>query len=104
MYVDTLISRSPYHWKQIIIFVSAWGTWGVWSTCSAQCGQGQQTRSRICNGGIAGVLGCLGSSTEQQSCQGFNCGGISLNYFVKEMHAILILLLPFGRGINHNKC
>lgn len=45
---------------------SGWGAWTAWSTCSAKCGYGSQSRSRVC---LDPVAGCGGSSTETALCQ-----------------------------------
>ncbi|XP_048582034.1 protein SpAN-like [Nematostella vectensis] len=53
-----------------------WGRWSVWSACSQTCGDGTQTRTRVCddpapkNGGSA----CVGDSSQAQVCKIATCG------------------------------
>ena len=49
--------------------VSHWSNWDSWSLCSASCGQGQQTRSRVC----PDHRNCLGKSTETRTCKQSKC-------------------------------
>jgi len=52
-----------------------WSTWNTWGTCSNNCGQGLQTRTRTCtfptprNGGDD----CSGLAIEAVSCTGTEC-------------------------------
>ena len=54
-----------------------WSDWNEWSECSADCGEGTQTRSRTCsnpapaNGGAE----CEGDAVETQSCNSDPCPG-----------------------------
>ena len=54
-----------------------WSDWNEWSDCSADCGEGTQTRSRTCsnpapaNGGAE----CVGDAVETQSCNTDPCPG-----------------------------
>ncbi|XP_063681876.1 coadhesin-like [Bolinopsis microptera] len=55
---------------------------GEWSECSADCGEGQQTRERSCNNPAPanGGADCKGSLTEAQNCNSGSCsvdGGLS---------------------------
>ena len=61
------------------------GRWGLWhdvssSPCSVTCGDGQKTvyMSRTCIGGIAGELGCEGSTSksETRTCNKGDCSGM----------------------------
>ncbi|XP_032226207.2 semaphorin-5B [Nematostella vectensis] len=52
-----------------------WGRWTAWSACSKTCGDGTQTRTRVCddpapkNGGSA----CVGDSSQTQACKIATC-------------------------------
>ncbi|CAI4226955.1 unnamed protein product [Auanema sp. JU1783] len=49
---------------------AAWTEWKEWSECSATCGQGNQMRSRTCEGGSGN---CEGSPSELRFCQLTSC-------------------------------
>lgn len=49
---------------------SGWGAWTAWSDCSANCGLGTRSRSRIC---LDPVAGCGGTGVETISCQVRGC-------------------------------
>ncbi|CAD6191168.1 unnamed protein product [Caenorhabditis auriculariae] len=49
-----------------------WNAWGAWSSCSASCGGGSMTRTRVCNNGCS-VCQCVGSSSETQVCNSQPC-------------------------------
>ena len=59
-----------------------WGLWTSWSTCSATCGTGQQTRSRLCNNPppTNGGEFCMGSNQDQQTCLAPSCPA-GMSYF-----------------------
>ena len=44
-----------------------WGLWGTWSECLPSCGNGTQTRTRLCNNPIPknGGAPCIGNSTQK---------------------------------------
>ena len=44
-----------------------WGLWGSWSECFPSCGNGTQTRTRLCNNPIPenGGAPCIGNSTQR---------------------------------------
>ncbi|XP_063683727.1 proprotein convertase subtilisin/kexin type 5-like [Bolinopsis microptera] len=52
-----------------------WSTYRSWSTCSADCGGGSQTRTRICNNPSPANDGaeCEGDSSDSQSCNDNPC-------------------------------
>ena len=52
-----------------------WGSWSSWSSCSKTCGQGSQTRARLCNNPEPehGGEDCTGISSENIVCGGFVC-------------------------------
>ena len=54
-----------------------WSEWGVWGSCSQTCGVGTQTRMRTCTNPppSGGGAGCLGSSSQSQSCNTALCMG-----------------------------
>ncbi|CAH1774571.1 unnamed protein product [Owenia fusiformis] len=57
---------------------SQWNFWGGWGSCSETCGpNGKTIRQRICNLPVGNGLGrqdCIGSNTEQKSCNtGISC-------------------------------
>ncbi|XP_053374497.1 thrombospondin-1-like [Mercenaria mercenaria] len=49
---------------------SNWSEWSTWSTCDATCGDGTQSRSRMCNSPSAstGASVCNGSRMETRTC------------------------------------
>ena len=53
----------------------AWGPWGSWSSCSHSCG-GDKSRSRQCIKGDcpSGNSGCVGASSETETCDHANKG------------------------------
>ncbi|XP_060630493.2 hemicentin-1 isoform X1 [Anolis sagrei] len=54
-----------------------WGSWQSWSTCSASCGGGQQTRSRLCNNPSPSNSGrfCPGDKSQISRCKIQACPG-----------------------------
>ena len=52
-----------------------WQQWGNWSQCSATCGRGSRTRTRLCLNGSVGDAGCMGSTSETIDCDGGDCTG-----------------------------
>ncbi|XP_077188775.1 hemicentin-1 isoform X2 [Paroedura picta] len=54
-----------------------WGPWQPWSTCSASCGRGEQTRSRLCNNPSPSESGrpCPGDSSQISRCNILTCPG-----------------------------
>ena len=60
-----------------------WGSWSSWSSCSATCGGGQRTRQRLCNNPVpsGGGSNCVGSSSDQQTCNTANCPGETFEGF-----------------------
>nr|XP_022343628.1 uncharacterized protein LOC111136803 isoform X1 [Crassostrea virginica] len=52
-----------------------WSEWTVWGTCSATCGGGTQSRTRTCTNPAPqnGGADCVGTSSEQQSCNTQGC-------------------------------
>ena len=68
-----------------------WSSWSSWSSCSATCDGGQRTRQRLCNNPppSGGGSDCVGSSSDQQTCNTASCPGERpLKRLTK--HAILI--------------
>uniref|UniRef100_A0A8D0P2M9 Hemicentin-1 n=1 Tax=Sus scrofa TaxID=9823 RepID=A0A8D0P2M9_PIG len=53
----------------------AWSTWQPWGTCSASCGKGTQTRTRLCNNPPPSFDGsyCDGTETQMQVCNERHC-------------------------------
>lgn len=49
---------------------SGWNDWGVWSQCSAECGGGQQFRTRACEKG-----NCEGTAKMARACNTHSCKG-----------------------------
>jgi len=51
---------------------SKWGPFGAWSPCTKTCGEGTQTRKRLCMAGLAHgnpcAAPCLGPATETRAC------------------------------------
>uniref|UniRef100_A0A8C2UJN2 Hemicentin-1 n=1 Tax=Coturnix japonica TaxID=93934 RepID=A0A8C2UJN2_COTJA len=54
-----------------------WGTWQTWSQCSASCGGGEQTRTRLCNNPAPLYHGhpCPGDSSQISRCNSQACPG-----------------------------
>jgi hypothetical protein len=52
-----------------------WGIWSAWASCSATCGGGTQTRSRVCDSPapLYGGSDCVGSGVESQICNNVQC-------------------------------
>ena len=55
-----------------------WTGFGAWSHCSAECGGGNQTRSRSCSNPAPAFGGadCVGSTQESQECNTQPCPGM----------------------------
>ena len=45
---------------------NSWSGWGPWGPCSTTCGNGYQTQTQSCSGGVCGT--CAGASSQTQSC------------------------------------
>ena len=54
-----------------------WGKWGNWSECSKTCGDGEKTRSRVCNdpAPMHGGIDCKGDTVQKDSCKIKECPG-----------------------------
>uniref|UniRef100_G1MRA1 Hemicentin-1 n=1 Tax=Meleagris gallopavo TaxID=9103 RepID=G1MRA1_MELGA len=54
-----------------------WGPWQTWSQCSASCGGGEQTRTRLCRNPAPLYHGhpCLGDSSQISRCNNQACPG-----------------------------
>ncbi|KAJ8306694.1 hypothetical protein KUTeg_015735 [Tegillarca granosa] len=50
-----------------------WTTWQSWTTCDVTCGGGRQNRSRTCVKVATTDLDCMGRSTQQQTCNKWEC-------------------------------
>ena len=50
----------------------AWSEWGEWSGCSTECGEGEQRRERVCEGGVGGGA-CPGEAKETRDCLERSC-------------------------------
>ena len=66
-----------------------WGPWTAWSTCSAPCGDGTQSRSRMCNSRppSKGGAACVGSACESQLCSLKKCSKLkysALSHFYED--------------------
>ena len=58
-----------------------WGSWGTYSDCTASCGNGIQTRTRICTNQADGGQPCYGSATQTISCAtNLSCPGLSFSF------------------------
>ena len=49
------------------------GQWSAWTECSVTCGGSQQTRSRSCENGSQGQVGCIGDIEQTQNCNIQDC-------------------------------
>ncbi|XP_037090829.1 semaphorin-5B-like [Pollicipes pollicipes] len=58
---------SPDNWEDL-----GWGDWSDWSDCSALCGGGVQSRSRLCEEDHAV---CQGRQSEERQCNAHSCAG-----------------------------
>ena len=55
-----------------------WDQWSEWSGCDATCGGGSRSRSRICQNGNAGDIGChVGGTSDTDVCNEHDCPGSS---------------------------
>ena len=52
-----------------------WGEWSDWDTCTATCGGGSQTRTRVCDNPppTNGGNDCGADDTETQYCNEQSC-------------------------------
>ena len=65
-----------------------WSDFGEWSNCSADCGDGEQERSRTIE--IAAAFGgaeCTGSENETQVCKIKECPGMVIFFAITYMIA-----------------
>ncbi|XP_076081406.1 coadhesin-like [Mytilus galloprovincialis] len=55
--------------------IGAWSEWGVWSLCSASCGMGNRTRSRLCDNPPPSYGGeyCNGNNVDSDTCNTHAC-------------------------------
>ncbi len=65
------------------IFYSVHGNWGEWSEfddCSAECGDGIQTRTRTCSNPVPqyGGTSCEGDANQEQVCKLKDCPGMHI--------------------------
>lgn len=51
----------------------AWSEWSQFNSCTASCGGGSQTKTRECINGSPGQQGCIGDTTNTQSCNPQSC-------------------------------
>ena len=61
-----------------------WCDWSEWGTCSASCGNGYETRTRVCNcpSNQGGGAICPGASSEERLCGGAPCCSTNCAPFV----------------------
>ena len=52
-----------------------WTTWSAWSACSQTCDQGEEVRTRTCEGPFYGGEPCSGDEEEKESCKLRDCAG-----------------------------
>ncbi len=77
------------------------GVWGVWSNysgCTASCGTGIQTRTRLCMNETNGGQPCVGSATQTISCNSnISCPSLNLfSFYVMQnicIHSFLNLIV-----------
>ena len=68
-----------------------WSDWMHWSSCSATCGIGTKTRTRICNNPapLNGGKNCFGNVSEMQYCDEAICQGLLLFQIFLFLHLYL---------------
>jgi hypothetical protein len=61
-----------------------WSAWSNYSDCTASCGNGIQTRTRVCNYQSDGGQPCYGSATQSISCNtNISCPGWDVLIYIK---------------------
>ena len=62
-----------------------WGSWGSWGTCTKTCGNGTESRSRICDSPapVNGGLDCVGDAGDFQDCNPATCPTSSPGTYVQ---------------------
>nr|XP_018669341.1 SCO-spondin-like [Ciona intestinalis] len=71
--------------------VVAWQPWGPWGECNVTCGGGVKVRTRLCDNGMPGDVGCEGLTINENTCnlascaQQDRCSGL-VNLHVPNMH------------------
>ena len=56
-----------------------WSDWNTYSECTASCGSGTQTRTRLCTGQSNGGQPCFGPATQTITCStNINCPSLYL--------------------------
>ena len=53
--------------------VAAWREWSQWSSCSLSCATGSRSRSRDCENGEIGDVGCEGEHGQSEDCNEQEC-------------------------------
>jgi len=78
-----------------------WSDYGEWSECSADCGEGVQTRSRSCNNPLPanGGAECEGEETESKPCNKGVCPGTCGGNVCLQGETSFIAL-PVGSSLN----
>ena len=52
-----------------------WNDWSEWSACSATCEAGTKQKSRTCQFGLPGQIGCTGETDDTEACNEGKCPG-----------------------------
>ena len=76
-----------------------WSEWGAWSACTATCGGGQQTRTRLCNNPApsGGGSDCTGDSQQTQACNTGACNTGNAIWIILSEYWFLIYFIFFSK-------
>jgi len=83
--------------KTLFSVDGGWSIWSQWTNCSAECGNGTQTRMRTCTNPTPKFSGspCQGQNEQSQLCKKKACPGMQyalMEYVVSNTMIKFILL------------